>query len=80
MSWGLFSGLMGIKVMSMFGASSFLLWNLLNMFQILELIPLCALTIPDTLRNFFKGFDFDFLPNIFEEFIDEEDAKIYKTY
>jgi hypothetical protein len=80
MGASLFSALAAVKILSLLGASSFLLWNLLNAFQILEVIPLCGVTLPDTLRNFFKGFDLDFLPNIFEIFVPEKDKEVYKTY
>lgn len=80
MAGTLFTSLVAVKGLSIIGASSFLLWNLLNLFQMLELIPLCGMTMPDTLRNFFKGFDFDFLPNIFEWMVDEKDRKLYRTY
>ncbi len=76
----LFSALAAVKILSLFGAKGFLPWNLVNAFQILEVIPLCGVTLPDTLRNFFKGFDFEFLPNIFEIFVPEKDKDVYKTY
>lgn len=76
----LFAALMTLKVLSFFGASSWFLWNILNAIQMLMIIPIYGLTLPDSLRNFFDGFDFDFLPNFFESFVTDRDVDSYKTY
>jgi hypothetical protein len=73
MQGGIGAGLSTMFLLSVLGTAPYLLWNFLNTLQMLMLIPLVGYQLPQSLHNFFDGFELEFLPNFFEMFVDEKD-------